>query len=111
MKRRKTTTRRAGATEAAAGVGPANRRAAAKAPRRRVAASGGVAGSAHGTSLEQVIKRVAEQRYVLGLYVTGNTARSTEAVATVRALCDEHLPGRYELEVIDIYQQPAEAQG
>lgn len=48
----------------------------------------------------------AEDRYVLRLYVTGMTPRSTEAFAAIKAICDEHLPGHYELEVIDIYQHP-----
>ena len=48
----------------------------------------------------------AESRYVLRLYVTGMTPRSVEAFATIKALCEEHLQGRYELEVIDIYQHP-----
>jgi circadian clock protein KaiB len=49
--------------------------------------------------------------YVLRLYVTGMTPRSMRAVENVRAICEEHLQGRYDLEVIDIYQQPALAQG
>ena len=48
----------------------------------------------------------SEDRYVLRLYVTGMTPRSTEAFATIKALCEERLQGRYELEVIDIYQHP-----
>jgi circadian clock protein KaiB len=44
--------------------------------------------------------------YILVLFVTGNTLRSAQAVATVRALCEEHLSGRYELDVVDIYQNP-----
>ena len=48
----------------------------------------------------------AEERYVLRLYVTGMTPRSTSAFATIKALCEERLQGRYELEVIDIYQHP-----
>ena len=48
----------------------------------------------------------AEERYVLRLYVTGMTPRSTEAFATIKALCEDRLQGRYELEVIDIYQHP-----
>ena len=47
------------------------------------------------------------QRYVLRLYVAGMTRRSAMAIANVRALCEEHLRGRYEIEVIDLYQQPA----
>lgn len=50
-------------------------------------------------------------RYVLRLYVTGVTRASARAIERVRALCEEHLHGRYELEVIDIYQLPALAQG
>jgi circadian clock protein KaiB len=48
----------------------------------------------------------SEERYVLRLYVTGMTPRSTEAFAAIKALCEEHLQGRYDLEVIDIYQHP-----
>ena len=48
----------------------------------------------------------ATQPYVLSLYVTGMTARAIRAVENVRAMCDEHLEGRYELTVIDVYQQP-----
>jgi circadian clock protein KaiB len=48
----------------------------------------------------------ATERFVLRLYVTGMTPRSTRAISAVRSLCDEMLPGRYELEIIDVYQQP-----
>ena len=51
----------------------------------------------------------AIERYQLRLYITGTTPRSTLAIANIRALCDEFLPGHYDLEVIDIYQQPKEA--
>jgi circadian clock protein KaiB len=51
--------------------------------------------------------RKGSERYILRLYVTGMTPRSSSAIATLKALCAEHLQGRYELEVIDIYQQPA----
>lgn len=40
------------------------------------------------------------------LYVTGATPRSTRAIANLRRLCDQYLPGRYTLEVVDVYQQP-----
>lgn len=49
--------------------------------------------------------------YVFRLYVTGMTPKSTQAIANVQKLCEEHLAGRYELKVIDIYQQPKLAQG
>jgi circadian clock protein KaiB len=46
------------------------------------------------------------ERYILRLFVSGMTPRSAHALAAIRAICDEHLEGRYELEVIDIYQRP-----
>jgi circadian clock protein KaiB len=46
------------------------------------------------------------ERYVLRLYVTGMTPRSTEALTAIKELCEQHLKGRYELEVVDIYQHP-----
>lgn len=59
---------------------------------------------------EKLLKQTsAGGRYSLRLYVTGSTERSTEAVANIRQLCDKYLPDRYELEVIDIYQQPTMA--
>ncbi len=48
--------------------------------------------------------------YVLRLYVTGGMS-SMRAIARVREICEEFLPGRYQLQVIDIYQQPALAGG
>ena len=50
-------------------------------------------------------------KYVLKLYVAGVTPRSRDAIQTVTAVCAEHLAGRYELEVIDLYQQPLLARG
>ena len=51
----------------------------------------------------------AIQHYQLRLYITGTTTRSSQAISNIRALCDEFLPGHYDLEVVDIYQQPTEA--
>ena len=50
---------------------------------------------------------LASQHYVLRLYITGTTRASARAIEKVKDLCEEHLQGRYELEVIDIYQMPA----
>lgn len=55
--------------------------------------------------------KTSEKKYVLRLYVTGSTAQSGKAIQNIRNVCDEHLKGRYELEVIDIHQQPVLAQG
>jgi len=45
-------------------------------------------------------------KYVLKLYVAGMTPNSVRAVENLRRICEEHLRGKYDLEVIDIYQQP-----
>ena len=45
-------------------------------------------------------------KYVLRLYIAGTTPRSTRAVANIREICERNLNGRYDLEVIDIYQKP-----
>ena len=47
-----------------------------------------------------------EAAYALRLFVAGATAQSTRAILHARRLCDEHLRGRFTLEVVDIYQQP-----
>lgn len=49
-------------------------------------------------------------RYVLRLYVTGKTPNSLRAIANLKELCDQYLTGRYDLQVIDIYQQPGLAE-
>lgn len=48
----------------------------------------------------------AEADYVLHLYITGATPNSMRAVHNIKEICEEHLAGRYELLIIDIYQQP-----
>ena len=55
---------------------------------------------------EKAAARQDQAKYVLRLYVAGMTQKSTQAIANIRELCKKHLAGRYELEVIDIYQQP-----
>ncbi len=60
---------------------------------------------------EQALKETTEAKYILRLYITGITPRSTKAITNVKQVCDEYLKDRYELEVIDIYQQPKLAQG
>ena len=48
---------------------------------------------------------------MLRLYVTGVTGKSVRAIQNVRRICDEHLNGRYELEVIDLYKNLPLARG
>jgi circadian clock protein KaiB len=47
--------------------------------------------------------------FVLRLYVAGTSERSARAVRNAKQICEEHLAGRYELEVIDIFQQTGRA--
>lgn len=60
---------------------------------------------------ERLLEASKAARYVLRLFVSGTTPRSIQAIESVRALCDEHLAGRYEIQVIDIYQRPELARG
>ncbi len=62
-------------------------------------------------SFERKLKRIEKERYILRLYVTGMTPRSTRAIQNVKKICEEHLKGRYDLQVVDIYQQPTLAKG
>lgn len=51
-------------------------------------------------------KHPEAERYLLRLFVTGTTPRSATAIRNIRAICEERLHGRYDLEVIDVYQHP-----
>ena len=62
-------------------------------------------------AFEQALAGSQTATYILRLYVTGTTPQSLHAIANVKKICEEHLKGRYELEVIDLYQQPQLAQG
>jgi circadian clock protein KaiB len=60
---------------------------------------------------EKLLQEAAHRvRYVLRLYVTGATDRSSRAITNIRSFCERYLKGRYDLEVVDIYQQPSLAQ-
>ncbi len=53
----------------------------------------------------------ATEKYVLRLYVAGINPKSATAIRTVTQLCEEDLKDRYNLEIIDLYQQPTLAKG
>ena len=50
-------------------------------------------------------KHSRQSKYLLRLYISGSTLKSKLAVKNIERVCEEHLDGRYDLEVIDIYQQ------
>ena len=57
-------------------------------------------------AFEKALGKSKRKKYVLRLYITGMTPRSRIAVENIQKICREYLYGNYELEVIDIYQQP-----
>jgi circadian clock protein KaiB len=61
------------------------------------------------TAAFEAAARATSEHYVLRLYVAGTTPGSARAVENLRRICDELLAGRYDLEVVDVYQDPARA--
>lgn len=51
-------------------------------------------------------RRQRRERYVLKLFVAGSTSRSLRAITNIKRICERRLAGRYNLEVIDVYQRP-----
>ncbi|MCX6216179.1 circadian clock KaiB family protein [Spirosoma sp.] len=45
------------------------------------------------------------QHYVLQLFVTGISLNSVRAIANIKQICEQYLPGKYSLEIIDVHQQ------
>lgn len=54
---------------------------------------------------QKTLQAAGTEKYVLRLYVTGMTPKSLNAIENIKKICEENLKGRYELEVIDVYQQ------
>lgn len=65
--------------------------------------------SASTKALEHALAEAQEETYVLKLYITGMTPLSELAIVNLKQLCTEYLAGRYQLEVIDLYQHPQRA--
>ncbi|MFO1500645.1 MAG: circadian clock KaiB family protein [Verrucomicrobiota bacterium] len=60
---------------------------------------------------ETALQSSRQASYLLRLYITGATPRSTQAIQNIKRICDEHLLGRYQLEVVDVFQRPVLAKG
>jgi circadian clock protein KaiB len=56
-------------------------------------------------------KKPAADEWILRLYVAGQTARAVAALRNLETICQEHLAGRYRIEVIDLLKQPQLARG
>ena len=61
--------------------------------------------------LEKASRAQKKEKYVLRLYVAGLTPRSTAAIESVKQTCEDHLRGRYDLEIVDIYHHTTLAKG
>jgi len=57
-------------------------------------------------AFEKALAAAPTIKHILRLYVAGATDRSRQAILRTRQLCETELKGQYELEVIDVYQQP-----
>ena len=55
---------------------------------------------------EEALKRLGQEKYVLRLFVAGMSPKSLQAIENIKRICETYLAGRYQLEVIDVYQQP-----
>ena len=65
----------------------------------------------NGTSPEPASASGGAETFRLRLYVAGQTPRSLAAFSNLRKICDTHLAGRYEIEVIDLIEHPQLARG
>jgi circadian clock protein KaiB len=57
-------------------------------------------------AFEEALTKTVDGMYVLCLYVAGMGPKSMQAIDNIKRICEEYLPGKYQLEVIDIYQYP-----
>ena len=55
---------------------------------------------------EEAMAKRGDGTYVLRLYVAGMGPKSMQAINNIKSICEEYLPGKCQLEVIDIYQNP-----
>jgi len=56
-------------------------------------------------------RKAAPETFELRLYVAGQTPRSLAALSNLKKLCEEHLAGKYQIEVIDLFKNPQLARG
>ena len=61
--------------------------------------------------VKSVSRKAEPPRFILKLYVAGQSPKSVSAITNIKRICEEKLHGRYELDVIDLYQQPQLARG
>ena len=57
-------------------------------------------------AFEEALTKREDGKYVLRLYIAGMNSKSMQAIDNIKRICEEYLPGMYQLDVIDIYQYP-----
>jgi len=57
-------------------------------------------------AFEEALEKIEDGKYVLRLYIAGMNPKSMQAIDNLKRICEEYLPGKYQLDVIDIYQYP-----
>jgi circadian clock protein KaiB len=72
---------------------------------------GNAAKSENGLELPESDTKSDQEFYILRLYVAGQTKKSLTAFANLKKICEEHLGGRYRIEVIDLLENPQLAKG
>jgi circadian clock protein KaiB len=55
---------------------------------------------------EEALKQLSQEKYVFRLFVAGLNPKSLQAIENIKSICEKYLAGRYQLDIIDIYQQP-----
>jgi circadian clock protein KaiB len=66
---------------------------------------------AHGPSENRDETKTPEPTWELRLYVAGQTPKSLQAFANLKRVCEEHVPGKYQIEVVDLLKNPQLAKG
>ncbi len=58
------------------------------------------------SAFEEALAKTGNGTYVLRLYVAGVGSKSVQAINNIKHICEEYMPGKYQLELVDIYQDP-----
>ena len=61
--------------------------------------------------LKRITQKVPTAKWQLRLYVAGQTTKSLQAFANLKRICEEHLPGEYHIEIVDLLENPQLAKG
>ena len=81
-----------------------------KKPATKAAKTKGARVRAQASAAKVLKKESAEDKWNMRLYVAGQTPKSLAAFSNLKQLCDQHLTGRYQIEVVDLLKQPQLAQ-